>query len=773
MPYTERVVALIDMDCFYCQVEEKLDPNLAGKPIAVVQYNQWKGGGIIAVNYLAREKGVTRQMRGDEAKEKCPNIQLPRVPQVRGKADLTKYREAGKQVAEVLKSFTNILERASIDEAYLDLTEAVNTELKNGFPIISLQDLSNTFVVGQETADFLANISQNRNSGFYEDDIKLLVGGLIVEKIRAEVYKKTGYKCSAGIAHNKILAKLVCGLHKPNKQTILPQGAVPQMFASLPIRKIKSLGGKFGHILSETLNINYIGELLKFTEKELVQRFDEKTGRWLYNISRGIDRDPVQVKLISKSIGCCKRFPGRTSLCKGDEVEHWMKELSSEISDRLDEDLKENNRKGRLMTVSFSQMTNQTEISSTRAVPLKSYEIEKIWQQSMEVLHKYCQKTDGSYHITFLGLSIGNFEDIKNVKTITSYFSKINKVSPDPKKIESVSDSYRTNPDYMIKEEKSETKNKIEDTTSNKNCAQESDISDSDEKSVYSNTTIELEENPEDLIFYDDSLRSGSGENPIFTSEKAMNVGNMDLIEKVLTNASSEENSFRSRMYSNDFSSSTSPVLSSRRHDDMEDEIDSSKEIERDFDTSKIFDGHDEGSDDESEENIIASGEKNCNFPEPSENCKECGELIPIVDIVSHMDYHLALKLSQELHAPDSKLVEGKKSLNEKPPNKKRKVSEGFGSIQSFYKKQEIGSDEVTELCTECNKRIKIDDMVTHYDYHAAKKLHLELNSPSSKSETINNKISEPSSSSVSSRRNKKKINNGMNIASFFKPIDS
>ena len=79
------------MDCFYCQVEENLNPLLRGKPIAVVQYKAWKGGGIIAVNYPARDQGVTRYMRGDEAKEKCPNIELVKVPTLREKADLTKW----------------------------------------------------------------------------------------------------------------------------------------------------------------------------------------------------------------------------------------------------------------------------------------------------------------------------------------------------------------------------------------------------------------------------------------------------------------------------------------------------------------------------------------------------------------------------------------------------------------------------------------------------------------------------------------------------------
>lgn len=84
---------------------------------------------IIAVNYPARAQGVTRHMRGDEAKENCPDIELVKVPNIREKADLSKYRNAGKQVAAVLQTFTPLLTKASIDEAYLDLTEQVQSRL--------------------------------------------------------------------------------------------------------------------------------------------------------------------------------------------------------------------------------------------------------------------------------------------------------------------------------------------------------------------------------------------------------------------------------------------------------------------------------------------------------------------------------------------------------------------------------------------------------------------------------------------------------------------
>ena len=82
------------------------------------------------MNYEARAKGVTRQMRGDDAREKCPDIVLVHVPENREKADLTKYRRAGREVIEVLLASGAVVERASIDEAYLDLTKLVESRLQ-------------------------------------------------------------------------------------------------------------------------------------------------------------------------------------------------------------------------------------------------------------------------------------------------------------------------------------------------------------------------------------------------------------------------------------------------------------------------------------------------------------------------------------------------------------------------------------------------------------------------------------------------------------------
>ncbi|XP_046676399.1 DNA polymerase eta [Homalodisca vitripennis] len=435
----DRLVALIDMDCFYCQVEARLNPTLKGKPMAVVQYNQWKGGGIIAVNYEARDKGVTRHMRGEEAKKHCPEIQLVSVPSVRGKADLTKYRDAGREVIKVICEFSECVQRASVDEAFIDLTEAVEKRLANKVKV-SLSQLENTFVVGYSPED---NNEDERERGLttwlqevYSSELcdpslhRLATSAALVEEMRAAVFDRTGFRCSAGISHNKILAKLVCGLHKPNRQTVLPMSSVAELYRTLPVKKVRNLGGKFGNDVVETLGITHMGELTNFTEKQLQNKYDEKTGTWLYNIARGIDLDPVTPRLISKSIGCCKNFPGKTALNSKKKVTHWLMELVEEMAERLQEDIQLNKRKAQLLTIHFSQEIDGKDVSMSRSTALPSYEADKIVSCAFNILTRYnSSQSDDVWQppLKYLGLSVGKFMEYSgnSKSSIDKFFKNI------------------------------------------------------------------------------------------------------------------------------------------------------------------------------------------------------------------------------------------------------------------------------------------------------------------------------------------------------------
>ncbi|XP_043595263.1 DNApol-eta isoform X1 [Bombus pyrosoma] len=451
----DRVVVLIDMDCFFCQVETKLQPEYAGKPLAVVQYNQWKLGGIIAVNYEAREYGITRHMRGEEAKEKCPDVVLASVPCFRGKADTSRYRSAGREVINVIKKHCNIIERASVDEAYLDITDLVCKRMSTYSISLNhlVTQLSNTFVVGYSevgkndeeerskgTKTWIMNVFENL------EDIKaqkLAIAGLIVEEIRADIFDKTGFRCSAGIAGNKILAKLACGLHKPNRQTILPTTAVSTLYSTLPIKKVRNLGGKFGDVVVESLNCNVMGDLVQYSLQYLQKRFDEKTGLWLYNIARGIDNEPVNIRLVSKSIGACKKFPGRQAIISLDVLEHWAGELSAEVCERLEQDLEENERRATLMTICYQYYQNKATVSQSRSCTLNSYKPGNMAIRCVQIISKSTQCP-----IAYLGISAGKFIAAKGSGNFRNFF-KSNESEPH-KRIDAQTENTKVESIYSV-----------------------------------------------------------------------------------------------------------------------------------------------------------------------------------------------------------------------------------------------------------------------------------------------------------------------------------
>ncbi|XP_022146569.1 DNA polymerase eta [Momordica charantia] len=355
-----RIIAHVDMDCFYVQVEQRRQPHLRGLPTAVVQYNPWKGGGLIAVGYEARKFGVKRSMRGDEAKKVCPEIQLIQVPVAHGKADLKTYRDAGSEVVRVL-SKKGRCERASIDEVYLDLTDAAEAMLLETPPesmeVIDVEALK-SHILGLDQEEQSGNQGSvrmwlTRSDSDYRDKL-LACGTLIVAELRMQLLKETEFTCSAGIAHNKMLAKLASAMNKPAQQTVVPLSCVEGLLDSLPVKKMKQLGGKLGSSLESDLGVNTVGDLLKFSEQKLQERYGVNTGTWLWNIARGISGEEVESRLLPKSHGSGKNFSGPQALRTISSVQHWINELSEELSERLCSDLDQNRRMAHTLTLHAS-----------------------------------------------------------------------------------------------------------------------------------------------------------------------------------------------------------------------------------------------------------------------------------------------------------------------------------------------------------------------------------------------------------------------------------
>ncbi|NXC77749.1 POLH polymerase, partial [Anhinga anhinga] len=179
------------------------------------------------------------------------------------------------------------------------------------------------------------------------------------------------------------LAKLACGLNKPNRQTLLSSRFVPQLFSQLPVGNIRNLGGKLGTAITEILEIEYIGELTQFSEKELQTHFGDKTGSWLYDLCRGIEDEPVKNRYLPQSIGCSKNFPGRTALATQKEVQHWLLQLALELESRLIKDRSQNHRVAKQLMVVI-RMQGDTRVS--RFCALSRYDAQKMCNDAFALI---------------------------------------------------------------------------------------------------------------------------------------------------------------------------------------------------------------------------------------------------------------------------------------------------------------------------------------------------------------------------------------------------
>ncbi|KAF8795998.1 DNA polymerase eta-like [Argiope bruennichi] len=652
----ERIIVLVDMDCFYVQVEQKLCPEYQNKPCAVVQYNTWKGGGIIAVNYEARARGVKRMGRGEDAIKQCPDIHLFRVPEVRGKADLTRYREAGASVIEVLCKFSDSVERASIDEAYIDLTEVITARMENDIRVTADQ-IPNTFVVGWEDKENEQGAVENWLQMIYEEDHlyhdrMLATAAVIVEEMRKAVLEETGYKCSAGIAHNKMLSKLSCGLHKPNKQTVLPQSSIPLLYKTMPIKKVRNLGGKLGDHVMEKFNVKTMGDLWNLPKTQFINGFGDKTGNWLYNVSRGIENEPVTPRQLPKSIGCGKNFRGKSCLDTKEKVFHWVKQLASELEERLLKDLESNRRVARLLTVCVRTTSTPGYSTISRSCPIYVYNSDKIAHDAFAALQKLNTSSSSSWNPAILSLAMvaAKFEDRLDTCTsdIQSYFN--NATSPS-KKVGNSSTDPTSDIDTVLDLMDNEP-GLAKDITNQNN----------DAELKRGMLCAKSSRKPKDISSFFSTQVSGTSRTDSEFSEKVLNK-QISLESNHVTGNSEEVNSSvadttvpaKANISNDSVGQKPKGFFAKKLEEKSNSEVnkinlDSSSKNDMPDTDSAVSDvsalSHDASTSCAESSSLSENSELD---PELTNLCSKCNRRIPIWEEEEHADYHLAFDLSKEL----------------------------------------------------------------------------------------------------------------------------
>ncbi|GAA5864259.1 hypothetical protein JCM3774_001272 [Rhodotorula dairenensis] len=443
-----RTIAHIDIDAAYAAMEMARLKIPADQPMAVQQWN-----GLIAVNYPARAYGITRHETPAEALKKCPDLMLVHVQTYKNgetvpgywdgakpethKVSLDMYRKESKKILAVFQRFCPLVEKASIDESFLDLTLPVRARLLKLYPALATAPsgdldtplpfpaelsitsdsikwaaLGNLVPISGQKRDKVkrldptgmpvpsssspvkasqatmpgeagqeeggeamlapaeqpdAHVSESPepvDPPLTWSDICLALGAEIVRETRAAVTEELGYTCSAGIATNKMLAKLTSAWKKPNAQTILRYRAVPAFLRPMPFQKIRNLGGKLGNAVKEAYEANTVGDLLDYSLFDLKAKLGDASGMWLWEMVRGLDYTEVDPKTAVKSMLSSKNF--RPYINKYGEVMHWMGILATELHLRLN-DAREETPGLWPKTITFTHRSPQFVIRSHQA----------------------------------------------------------------------------------------------------------------------------------------------------------------------------------------------------------------------------------------------------------------------------------------------------------------------------------------------------------------------------------------------------------------------
>lgn len=226
------------MDAFYASVEQRDDPSLRGKPVAVA----WRGARsvVCAASYEARVFGVRSAMPAISAERLCP--QLVFVP-----PDFVRYKAVSRHIREIFARHTDLIEPLSLDEAYLDVT-ATKSQLPSA------------------TAT--------------------------AEAIRAAIREETALTASAGVAPNKFLAKIASDWNKPDGLCVIRPHQIEAFLTPLPVGRLPGVG-KVMEARLAVLGIARVGDLRAFALPALEQRFG-RWGRRLHELAHGIDEHAVQ-----------------------------------------------------------------------------------------------------------------------------------------------------------------------------------------------------------------------------------------------------------------------------------------------------------------------------------------------------------------------------------------------------------------------------------------------------------------------------------------------
>lgn len=338
----ENIILHVDMDAFFASVEQRDNPNLRGKPVIVGGISE--RGVVSTCSYEARKFGVHSAMPMFMAREKCPNGIF-----ISGRYG--RYTKVSQEIFKILNEVTPLVEQLSIDEGFLDLSQA---KIKDGM----------------EAARYIKN----------------------------RIFREANLTISVGISYNKFLAKLASDWNKPNGIKEIRKEMIPDILFPLCISQIYGLG-KVSVARLNNMGIYYVKDLYNMPKSFYIEYLG-KNGIDIYDRIRGIDNRKVEIIRERKSVG--KETTLKFDTKNKEELREYIKQFSFEI----EEILNRKNVLGKTVTLKFK--TKDFE-NHTRSKTLNNYigDQKEIFKAAQELL----DSEDLKEPVRLIGVSISSFKE--------------------------------------------------------------------------------------------------------------------------------------------------------------------------------------------------------------------------------------------------------------------------------------------------------------------------------------------------------------------------
>lgn len=345
-----RKILHLDLDAFFCAVEEQLDPSLKGVAFAVGGQPDQRGV-VASCSYPARKFGVRSALPMSQAVRLCPNLIIR-------PSNFKAYREASGKVMECLHNLTPFVEQISIDEAFLDVS--------------MLPDSAET----------------------------------IARRLQAQINTELELPCSLGVASNKLVAKIANNVGKdragkdkpPNAIMVIPPGQEAAFLAPLPVRELWGVGPKTAESLAK-FGIRTIGDIARYPEAKLARQFG-KNGEDLSRHARGIDNRPVETESETKSVS--KETTFNHDLRDAEQLQRTLRSLADGVGRQLrKEGLSGRTVKIKLRWSDFTTLTRQT------TLPHPTHHDTEIYEATLDLFKKAWPK---GRPVRLLGVGVSGFE---------------------------------------------------------------------------------------------------------------------------------------------------------------------------------------------------------------------------------------------------------------------------------------------------------------------------------------------------------------------------